>query len=68
MFVILIAGAVACSGLLYTDVVLHPPVWVEMVVWLPVAAGLCLLLLRPFKGVLVAAQLANRAAESRHDG
>ena len=68
VFVILVAGAVACFGLLSTDVALHPPIWLELAVWLPVAALLCIALLRPFKGVLVAAQLADRAAESRHDG
>lgn len=63
VFVILVAGGAACFGLLFTDAALHPPIWLDVVVWLPVAAALCLLLLRPFKGVLVAAQLANRAAD-----
>lgn len=68
VFVILVAGGLACFGLLYTDAVLHPPVWLDVTVWLPVAALLCLALLRPFKGLLVAAQVANHAAQARHDG
>lgn len=68
VFVILVAGALACFGLLVTDAALHPPIWLDAVVWLPAAAGLCLLLLRPFKGALVAAQIAHRVAGARRDG
>ena len=67
VFGMLIGGTIACFGLLFTEVGLHPPVWVEAVVWLPLAALLSVGLLRPFKGVLIAAQYANHAAEHRSD-
>ncbi|MBE7218489.1 MAG: DUF983 domain-containing protein [Caulobacteraceae bacterium] len=67
VFGMLIGGASACFGLLFTEVALHPPVWVEALVWLPVAALLSVGLLRPFKGALIAAQYANHAAEHRAD-
>jgi uncharacterized protein (DUF983 family) len=64
VFVIFIAGFVAAFGVLFTEIVYRPPMWVHFVVWLPVAALLCLGLLRPMKGVMIAAQIANRASEA----
>jgi uncharacterized protein (DUF983 family) len=64
VFVVLICGAIACFGLLFTEVSLHLPVWLELAVWIPVAVLLCLAALRPFKGVLVALQFHNNAAEA----
>ena len=49
------------------EVALRPPIWLHMVVWLPLAAALTLLLLRPFKGVLIALQFHNKAEEARLD-
>jgi uncharacterized protein (DUF983 family) len=66
VFVMLIAGFIAAFGLLFTELALHPPIWVDFV-WLPIAAILCLVLLRPVKGLMLAAQFANRASEARRD-
>lgn len=65
VFVILICGAVACFGLLFTEMTYHPPIWVELVIWFPGAALLCLAALPPFKGALLAAQFHNKASEVR---
>ena len=67
VFVIFIAGFVAAFGILFTEIFFHPPIWVDFVVWLPVAAGLSLGLLRPLKGLMIAAQVANRASEAGRD-
>ena len=67
MFVIFIAGFIAAFGVLFTEIAYRPPIWVQAVVWLPVAAILCLGLLRPLKGLMIAAQFANRASEARRD-
>ena len=67
VFVIFIAGFVAAFGILLTEIFVRPPIWVEAVVWLPVAAALSLGLLRPLKGVMIAAQFANRASEAGRD-
>jgi uncharacterized protein (DUF983 family) len=68
VFVIFIAGFIAAFGILFTEVFVRPPIWVEFVIWLPIAAGLCLALLRPLKGLMIAAQFANHASEAgRHD-
>lgn len=66
VFVILIAGFICAFGLLFTEVAFSPPVWVHVVVWLPLTALISLLLLRPLKGVMLAAQFSNNASEARH--
>ena len=67
VFVILIGGFIAAFGALFTEVALNPPVWLLLVVWLPVTLIICLALLRPFKGMMLAAQFMNKASEARHD-
>jgi uncharacterized protein (DUF983 family) len=67
VFVIFIAGFVAAFGVLFTEIAYRPPIWVHFVIWLPVAAALCVGLLRPMKGLMIAAQFANRASEAGRD-
>jgi uncharacterized protein (DUF983 family) len=64
VFVILIGGFLVCFLALFTEVAFHPPVWVHLVLWLPLAAIVCLGLLRPFKGVLIALQFHNKASQA----
>jgi len=67
VFVIFIAGFIAAFGVMFTEIFVRPPIWVEFV-WLPIAAALCLVLLRPIKGLMLAAQFTNRASQAeRHD-
>jgi uncharacterized protein (DUF983 family) len=69
VFVILIVGFVIAGAALLTEIAYSPPIWVHLVVWLPLVLVLCLGLLRPLKGVLVALQYHHRAEEGRiHDG
>ncbi|WP_374573081.1 DUF983 domain-containing protein [Phenylobacterium sp.] len=67
VFVILIAGFIVAFGALFLEFAVHPPVWVHLVVWLPATLIISLVLLRPLKGIMLAAQFANRASEARHD-
>jgi uncharacterized protein (DUF983 family) len=67
VFVILIAGFLVAFGALFTEFALHPPVWVHLVLWLPAALVISLALLRPLKGIMLAAQFANKASEARSD-
>jgi uncharacterized protein (DUF983 family) len=67
VFVILIAGFLVAFGALITEVAFHPPVWVHLIVWLPLTLIISLLLMRPLKGVMLAAQFMNKASEARHD-
>ena len=66
VFVILIAGFLVAFGALITELAVHPPVWVHLILWLPATLILCLLLLRPTKGLLLASQFKNRASEAGH--
>ena len=67
VFVIFIAGFIAAFGVLLTEIAFRPPIWVHFVVWLPVAAILCLALLQPMKGLMIAAQFVNQASEAGRD-
>jgi uncharacterized protein (DUF983 family) len=68
VFVIIIVGFLAVFGALFTEITLNPPIWMLFAIWLPVAAAMCLALLRPLKGLMIAAQIRNKAAEHRRDG
>ena len=67
VFVIMIVGFLIVFSALLTEIAYHPPVWVHLVVWLPLGAGLCLGLLRPMKGLMIAAQIRNKASQHRRD-
>ncbi len=67
VFVIIIVGFLTVFAALFTEIAVHPPVWVHLALWLPLAAGLCLVLLRPVKGLMIAAQVKNRASEHRRN-
>ena len=66
VFIIMLAGAIVVACALIVEAKYQPPFWVHAVLWLPGAAILCLLMLRPTKGLLLAAQFKNKASESRH--
>jgi uncharacterized protein (DUF983 family) len=65
VFVILIIGFVVAGLALWFDVRANPPLWLHFLIWIPLALVLCLAALRLIKGVLVALQYANAAAEGR---
>jgi uncharacterized protein (DUF983 family) len=67
VFILLIVGTIGCGGLLFTQVALNWPIWLEIVVWLPLIAIMTIGALRPFKAVFVALQFHNRASEVRND-
>ena len=67
VFVILIAGFLVSFAALFTEVAFKPPIWVHLIIWLPLTLVVCLALLRPLKGLMLAAQFKNKASEARHD-
>jgi uncharacterized protein (DUF983 family) len=67
VFVILIAGFVVAFGALFTMVAYRTSVGVTLAIWLPLTLVICLGLLRPTKGVLLAAQFMNKAAQATHE-
>jgi uncharacterized protein (DUF983 family) len=66
-FVILIVGFIVAGGALVVEVAYSPPLWLHFVLWGPLVLILCLGMLRPLKGVLVALQYHHRAEEGRID-
>lgn len=67
VFVILIAGFVVAFAALFTEIAYRPPIWLHLILWLPATLIISLGLMRPLKGVMLAAQFMNKAAEARHD-
>jgi uncharacterized protein (DUF983 family) len=65
VFVTLIAGFLVLGIALAVDVEYEPPIWVYLVFFLPLTLLVCLGLLRPLKGLLVASQYKNKAAPGR---
>nr|WP_295111283.1 DUF983 domain-containing protein [uncultured Caulobacter sp.] len=63
-FVILIAGAVCAFGALFSMFAWNWPVWLLLIVWLPAVLVITLGLMRPAKGLMVAAQIAQKASEA----
>jgi uncharacterized protein (DUF983 family) len=68
VFIALIGGFIVLGAALWTEIVYEPPIWVHMLLFLPLTIIVCLGLLRPFKGVLIALQYRNKAAEGRLEG
>lgn len=68
VFVTLIAGFLVLGSALAIDVAYEPPLWIYIVIFLPLTLLVCLGLLRPLKGLLVASQYKNKAAPGRLDG
>lgn len=64
VFVILIGGFLVAFGAVFTQIAFNPPAWLQLIVWLPLTVVVCGGLLRPFKGLMIAAQFANRAREA----
>lgn len=68
VFVMFVVGFIVVPLALLLEVGAHPPMWLHLLIWLPLATFLTLALLRPFKGVLIALQFHNKAEEARLDG
>lgn len=65
VFIMLIAGFAVLGAALFVEITYEPPIWLHLVMWLPMAVIVCVGLLRPMKGLAVALQFANKAGEGR---
>ena len=61
VFVMLMGGFLVLGAALAVEIAYQPPLWIYPLVFVPLSLVVCLGLLRPFKGVLIAAQYVNRA-------
>ena len=59
-FTMLIVGHVLVALILWTEIALSPPLWLHMLVWLPLTIVLSLLLLPMVKGAVLGLQWALR--------
>jgi uncharacterized protein (DUF983 family) len=59
-FIVLIVGSIVVGAALAIEIEFAWPVWLHMVVWLPLALVLCLALLRPTRGLLAGVQHHQR--------
>jgi len=57
-FTILLVGHIIVPAMLSAEVIWHPPMWVDFVIWLPMIAILSVLLLPRIKGAVVGLQWA----------
>ena len=60
-------GFIVVPLALVTEVAFTPPLWLHMVLWIPVALALILAMLPPFKATLFALQYTHAAHEGRID-
>ncbi len=67
VFVILLAGFLICGAALVVEVKYTPPFWVHALIFGPMVLIVCLGLLRPMKGLMIALQYRNNAREGRLD-
>jgi uncharacterized protein (DUF983 family) len=61
VFVILLLGAIVVALALIVERAFAPPIWVHVVLWLPVTLGGAILMLRPLKAGLIALQYRHLA-------
>ncbi len=64
-FVTLIVGGVVVAGAITLQATLAPPIWVQLIVWLPVMAALVVALLRVAKAALLTSEYRTGAREGR---
>jgi uncharacterized protein (DUF983 family) len=49
------------------ELVVSPPIWVHVLLWVPAIVVVCLMLLRPFKATLFALQWKHKAGEAKFE-
>jgi len=67
VFIVMILGFVVVGLALVVEVKFSPPLWVHMLLWIPLIVGGSLALLRPAKALMVGAQYHFKAAEGTLD-
>ena len=63
----MIVGFLVVALALWMEVTWNPPLIVHLVLWIPLAIGLSLWLLRVMKGILIALQYKNNARPGEID-
>jgi len=67
VFVILFAGFLIIGLMFWVEASYEPPIWLHLVIFLPLTLIVCLGMLRPLKGLLIGLQFRNKAELGRLD-
>ncbi len=67
-FIVLIVGFIVVGAALIVEVNYGWPLWLHMLVWLPLALVLSVGLMRPLKGLLIALQYRHRTDDFASGG
>ena len=67
VFVIFVASFLIVPLALIFQIKLDPPVWLTLLIWIPIISVVCLAMLRPFRGLMFAMQFMNNAEEGKLD-
>lgn len=65
VFVTLIGGFIVAGAALWVELSYEPPILVHLAIFLPLTLFVCLGLLRPAKGLLIALQYHNKAEQGQ---
>ena len=66
VFIMQIAGGLVVFGALFVMIAYNPPIWLLLLVTLPLVGGLSIGLMRPGKGLMIALQMRDRAGQANH--
>ncbi len=67
VFVIMLLGFVVLGLALIVENTFEPPVWVHIILWLPLISGLGIYSMRVIKAMLIAQQYTNNASQGELD-
>ena len=59
-FIMQIAGFLVGFSALFVEIRYHPPMWLHLIVWLPLVVALSLALMRPGRGLMIGLQYRNQ--------
>ncbi len=66
-FIIFLVGAIVLGFALYVETRFAPPVWVHLIIWMPLTIVLVLGLMRPAKALMIAAQYKHRRQDFQNN-
>ena len=61
--VILVIGHVVVTGMTSVEATFHPPMWIQLAIWLPMVVALAVGLIQPVKGGVIALQWWHRMGQ-----
>ncbi|MFC7377141.1 DUF983 domain-containing protein [Brevundimonas sp. GCM10030266] len=66
IFIMQISGGLVVFSALAAMIAWNPPIWLLLLISLPLVAGLSIGLMRPGKGLMIALQMRHKAGQQNH--